>query len=105
MSSDTHPGAQLLLEWSSGGLANAITSALLNPMDVSKTRMQVTGNMVQNKAQVIILIPYFMKIYLCLYSDSKANFRTKSTITLFRRRNSRVMEARVKSQHDKGDTI
>lgn len=30
----------LFLDWASGGLANAISSALLNPMDVSKTRMQ-----------------------------------------------------------------
>lgn len=34
---------RLALEWSSGGLANAVTSSLLNPMDVSKTRMQVEG--------------------------------------------------------------
>ena len=37
----------LILEWLSGGLANAISSSLLNPMDVSKTRMQaelITGN-------------------------------------------------------------
>jgi hypothetical protein len=30
----------LILEWLSGGLANAIASAILNPMDVTKTRMQ-----------------------------------------------------------------
>jgi len=30
----------LFLQFASGGLANAITSSILNPMDVSKTRMQ-----------------------------------------------------------------
>mmetsp|Transcript_7303 Transcript_7303/g.10875 ORF Transcript_7303/g.10875 Transcript_7303/m.10875 type:complete len:290 (+) Transcript_7303:13-882(+) len=30
----------LFLDWASGGLANAISSSFLNPMDVSKTRMQ-----------------------------------------------------------------
>lgn len=34
----------LLLEWLSGGLANGITSGLLNPMDVAKTRIQVSLN-------------------------------------------------------------
>jgi hypothetical protein len=37
---DPSQGIRLLKEWLSGGLANAITSALLNPMDVTKTRMQ-----------------------------------------------------------------
>lgn len=39
----------LFLQFSSGGLANAITSSILNPMDVSKTRMQAeqaSGNAV-----------------------------------------------------------
>lgn len=31
---------QLFLEWMSAGLANGIASAILNPMDVAKTRMQ-----------------------------------------------------------------
>jgi hypothetical protein len=31
----------LLKEWLAGGLANAITSAIVNPLDVSKTRIQV----------------------------------------------------------------
>lgn len=34
----------LLREWAAGGFANAIASAILNPLDVSKTRMQVTGS-------------------------------------------------------------
>lgn len=34
----------LFLDWLSGGSANAITSAILHPMDVSKTRMQATQN-------------------------------------------------------------
>lgn len=33
---------KLILEWSSGGVANAVTSSILNPMDVSKTRIQAT---------------------------------------------------------------
>jgi len=32
----------LALEWLAGGSANAITSAILNPLDVSKTRIQTT---------------------------------------------------------------
>ncbi len=31
---------KLTLEWMSAGLANAVSSAVLNPMDVAKTRMQ-----------------------------------------------------------------
>lgn len=31
---------RLFLEWLAGGLANAVTSALLNPLDIAKTRMQ-----------------------------------------------------------------
>jgi len=38
----------LFLDWASGGIANAISSSLLNPMDVSKTRMQVE-NTLNNK--------------------------------------------------------
>lgn len=34
------PGILLFKEWVCGGTANAITSALLNPMDVAKTRLQ-----------------------------------------------------------------
>ena len=33
----------LLKSWASGGLANAFTSALLNPLDVAKTRLQSAG--------------------------------------------------------------
>eukprot|EP01038_Epipyxis_sp_PR26KG_P006961 gene6961-9516_t len=32
---------KLFLNWGSAGLANAITSSILNPMDVSKTRLQI----------------------------------------------------------------
>ena len=32
---------KLLREWSAGGIANALTSGLLNPMDVAKTRLQI----------------------------------------------------------------
>lgn len=37
---ETNPFWKLLLEWTSAGLANALSSAVLNPMDVAKTRMQ-----------------------------------------------------------------
>ena len=33
----------LFLEWLAGGLANAITSGVLNPLDVAKTRMQTAA--------------------------------------------------------------
>jgi len=32
----------LFFEWISGGLANALTSALLNPLDVTKTKLQIS---------------------------------------------------------------
>ena len=35
---------RLLKEWASGGVANAVTSAFLNPMDVTKTRMQTISD-------------------------------------------------------------
>jgi solute carrier family 25 (mitochondrial dicarboxylate transporter), member 10 len=41
MGSDPEP--KLFREWLSGGLANAVTSAFLNPLDVSKTRLQLSG--------------------------------------------------------------
>lgn len=34
----------LFRQWLAGGLANALTSALLNPLDVAKTRMQTGGS-------------------------------------------------------------
>ena len=34
----------LVRQWLAGGLANALTSALLNPFDVAKTRMQTGGS-------------------------------------------------------------
>jgi hypothetical protein len=34
----------LLRQWLAGGLANALTSELLNPLDVAKTRMQTGGS-------------------------------------------------------------
>ena len=36
----------LAKEWLAGGLANAVTSALLNPLDVTKTRLQVSESRV-----------------------------------------------------------
>lgn len=36
MDSDT-----LIMEWLTGGVANAVASGILNPMDVSKTRLQL----------------------------------------------------------------
>lgn len=41
--------SNLLKGWFTGGLANAISSSILNPMDVIKTRMQADiGNVVNN---------------------------------------------------------
>ena len=39
--SATNSDQSLVKEWLAGGLANAITSAILNPMDVAKTRLQI----------------------------------------------------------------
>jgi hypothetical protein len=36
----SNPLWKLSLEWFSAGIANALSSAVLNPMDVAKTRMQ-----------------------------------------------------------------
>jgi hypothetical protein len=36
----TTDGWTLLAEWAAGGLANAFASAMLNPVDVTKTRLQ-----------------------------------------------------------------
>ncbi len=46
----------LFLQFASGGLANSIVSAMLNPMDVSKTRMQaetLKSNQVMNKSNLL----------------------------------------------------
>ena len=37
-------GESLFRQWLAGGVANAVTSALLNPFDVAKTRMQTRGS-------------------------------------------------------------
>lgn len=40
--------SRLLRGWLAGGLSNAITSAILNPMDVAKTRLQVERRVLQD---------------------------------------------------------
>lgn len=44
---------KLLKEWLSGGLANALTSALLNPMDVLKTRSQINSVKAVDMAKIL----------------------------------------------------
>jgi hypothetical protein len=34
----------IFLNWASAGIANALTSSILNPMDVSKTRLQIQNS-------------------------------------------------------------
>lgn len=46
----------ILLQIASGGLANALTSAFLNPMDVAKTRMQaetLKSDQVMNRSNLV----------------------------------------------------
>lgn len=46
----------ILLQIASGGLANALTSAFLNPMDVAKTRMQaetLKADQVMNRSNLV----------------------------------------------------
>lgn len=43
---------RLIREWLAGGTANAITSSFLNPMDVSKTRLQSISIAKHQKAQL-----------------------------------------------------
>lgn len=55
---------KLGLEWLSGGLANALASAILNPMDVAKTRMQVMYNVSSSAStQKLNLRHYISLIY------------------------------------------
>jgi len=39
--SSGRPKFMLVKEWLAGGIANAVTSAILNPMDIAKTRIQM----------------------------------------------------------------
>lgn len=54
----------LALEWLSGGSSNAIASAILNPMDVAKTRMQtMPPNISGSRASQIHLSEVLRSIY------------------------------------------
>ncbi|RYH32257.1 solute carrier family 25 protein [archaeon] len=46
----------LVREWLSGGLANAIASAALNPVDVTKTRLQAAVAQSGSKPRVFLIV-------------------------------------------------
>lgn len=56
------PFAKVLHEWSSGGLANAIASAILNPIDVVKTRLQALSP-TDNPHTIIRIRPIIQSIW------------------------------------------
>jgi hypothetical protein len=41
--------SELWKEWLTGGVANAFTSAILNPMDIVKTRLQINQDSIPSK--------------------------------------------------------
>ena len=62
MSDDS--ASRLLRGWLAGGLSNAITSAILNPMDVSKTRLQVERRSFQAPASHLTLRSVMKKLFV-----------------------------------------
>ena len=57
------PKARLFREWMAGGVANAITSAILNPMDVAKTRLQIVVDKPCNKNFASVLFSTLKNAY------------------------------------------
>lgn len=67
-SGESSPVILLGKEWFSGGLANAVSSAILNPMDVSKTRLQTEISSIKAGAD-ITKIPRLSTVLVTLYKE------------------------------------
>ena len=55
---DSGADRSLIREWLTGGLANAFASGILNPMDVSKTRMQLQSSTEKSTLTQILRVLY-----------------------------------------------